>query len=151
FAKLRAELEADGVEFASDTDTECVAHLLARRLRLGGDLPDAMRAVCQQLAGAFTLLAVDAQAPGVVVGARRNSPLVVGCGATGNYLASDVSAFIQHTRDAIELGQDQVVVITPDAVTITDFLGQAVEARAYHIDWDASRAEKGGYEHFMLK
>src|SRR5690349_515640 len=86
---------------------------------------------------AHPLLAVDAREPGVVVGARRNSPLVVGCGASGNYLASDVSAFIQHTRDAIELGQDQVVVITPESVTITDFLGQPVPARAYHIDWDA--------------
>src|SRR5206468_7888364 len=85
FAKLRADLEADGVEFASDTDTECVAHLLARGLRLGDDLASAMRAVCQQLAGAFTLLAVDAQEPGVVVGARRNSPLVVGRGPAGNY------------------------------------------------------------------
>ncbi len=148
FAKLRLELEAAGVEFASDTDTECVAHLLAQE---DCALPDAMRRVCQRLEGAFTLLAVDASVPGTVVGARRNSPLVVGRGVGENYLASDVSAFIEHTREAIELGQDQVVVITPDEVVITDFAGEVVPGKDYHIDWDASAAEKGGYDHFMLK
>src|SRR5205814_568005 len=151
FAKLRAELEGKGVEFSSDTDTECTAHMLAEELANGSDLADAMRAVCRRLEGAFTLLAVDVQQPGVVVGARRNSPLVVGRGEGENYLASDVSAFIEHTREAVELGQDQVVLITPDAVTITDFLGQPATGRDFHIDWDASAAEKGGYEHFMLK
>ena len=159
FARLRAELEAAGVEFASETDTECAAHLIAAELAaLDGDVTDpaerlatAMRRVCQRLEGAFTLLAVDSQAPGAVVGARRNSPLVVGCGTGENYLASDVSAFIEHTRDAIELGQDQVVLITPDGVTITDFDGTPVEGTHFHIDWDASAAEKGGYDYFMAK
>jgi glucosamine--fructose-6-phosphate aminotransferase (isomerizing) len=148
FAKLRLELEAAGVEFASDTDTESVAHLLAAET---GSLADRMRRVCRRLEGAFTLLAVDLAEPGVVVGARRNSPLVVGRGNGENYLASDVSAFIEHTREAIELGQDQVVVITPDEVLITDFAGEVVAGKDYHIDWDASAAEKGGYDHFMLK
>jgi len=94
FAKLRAELEAAGVDFTSDTDTECVAHLLAAELAGDADLAEAMRRVCRRLAGAFTLLAVDARNPGAVVGARRNSPLVVGCSPSGNFLASDVSAFI---------------------------------------------------------
>jgi glutamine---fructose-6-phosphate transaminase (isomerizing) len=162
FARLRAELEAGGVEFASDTDTECAAHLMAAELAAldaggaghtepAGRLAEAMRRVCQRLEGAFTLLAVDSRAPGAVVGARRNSPLVVGCGSGENYLASDVSAFIEHTRDAIELGQDQVVLITPDAVTITDFDGAPVEGTRFHIDWDASAAEKGGYDYFMAK
>jgi glutamine---fructose-6-phosphate transaminase (isomerizing) len=168
FAKLRTELEAEGIAFASDTDTECVAHLLARELRdaraaehasddadaaeiAGADLAAAMRRVCRRLDGAFTLLAIDASSPGVVVGARRNSPLVVGRGDGENFLASDVSAFIEHTREAVELGQDQVVTITPDGIEITDFDGVAVEGRPYHIDWDASAAEKGGHEFFMLK
>src|SRR5947207_4306696 len=151
FAKLRNELEASGVTFASDTDTECVAHLLAAELADGTDLAEAMRRVCRRLAGAFTLLAVDARTPGAVVGARRNSPLVVGCSPDGNFLASDVSAFIEHTREAIELGQDQVVLITPDAVAITDFAGRPATGRGFHIDWDASAAEKGGYDYFMLK
>jgi glutamine---fructose-6-phosphate transaminase (isomerizing) len=148
FAKLRVDLEADGVEFTSDTDTEAVAHLLARE---EGPLADRMRRVCQRLEGAFTLLAVDVAEPDVVVGARRNSPLVVGRGIGENYLASDVAAFIEHTREAIELGQDQVVVITPDEVIITDFHGEVIAGKDYHIDWDASAAEKGGYDHFMLK
>ncbi len=169
FAKLRAQLEAEGIAFASDTDTECVAHLLARELRAevsagtapvstsgdraaaGADLATAMRRVCRQLDGAFTLLAIDADSPGVVVGARRNSPLVVGRGIGENFLASDVSAFIEHTREAVELGQDQVVTITPDSIVITDFDGFEVAGREYHIDWDASAAEKGGHEFFMLK
>jgi glutamine---fructose-6-phosphate transaminase (isomerizing) len=159
FARLRAELELSGVEFGSDTDTECVAHLLSAELTDlaagsaggAGGLAEAMRRVCRRLAGAFTLLAVDALEPGTVVGARRNSPLVVGCGSDGNYLASDVAAFIEHTRDAIELGQDQVVTITPDSVTISDFEGNPATGRDFHIDWDASAAEKGGYDHFMLK
>lgn len=160
FAKLVAELEGGGVEFVSDTDTECAAHLLAAALadlRASG-APDgprllaaAMRRVCQRLEGAFTLLAVDAGIPGAVVGARRNSPLVVGRGAGENYLASDVSAFIEHTRDAVELGQDHVVLITADTVEITDFSGALALGRDFHIDWDASAAEKGGYDYFMLK
>jgi glutamine---fructose-6-phosphate transaminase (isomerizing) len=107
--------------------------------------------VCHRLEGAFTLLAVDGRSPGVVVGARRDSPLVVGRGADGNYLASDVAAFIAHTRQATELGQDQVVTITADSVEITDFDGKEAPARDYTIDWDASAAEKGGYDYFMLK
>jgi glucosamine--fructose-6-phosphate aminotransferase (isomerizing) len=156
FARLRDELEAAGVEFASDTDTECVAHLLSAELaRPAGDgrsgLAEAMRRVCGRLQGAFTLLAIDVAEPDTVVGARRNSPLVVGRGVGENYLASDVSAFIEHTREAIELGQDQVVVITPDTVLITDFAGNEAAGKDYHVDWDASAAEKGGYDYFMLK
>jgi glutamine---fructose-6-phosphate transaminase (isomerizing) len=160
FAKLRAELEADGVEFHSDTDTECAAHLLAAaltKLRAAGEpdspqlLAAAMRAVSQRLEGAFTLLAVDAGVPGAVVGARRNSPLVVGRGKGENYLASDVSAFIEHTREAVELGQDQVVLITADDIEITDFDGTPATGKNFHIDWDVSAAEKGGYDYFMLK
>ena len=160
FAQLRTELQAEGVEFASDTDTESAAHLLERELiavRAEGDrekgqqLAEAMRRVCRRLEGAFTLLAVDADTPDVVVGARRNSPLVVGRGAGENFLASDVSAFIEHTREAVELGQDQVVLITPTSIEITDFDGAAAAGKDFHVDWDASAAEKGGYDYFMLK
>ncbi|MET3426853.1 glucosamine--fructose-6-phosphate aminotransferase (isomerizing) [Actinoplanes tereljensis] len=148
FARLRAALEADGVEFASDTDTEVVAHLLAME---NVPLPEAMRRVCLKLEGAFTLLAVAADQPDMVVGARRNSPLVVGRGDGENFLASDVTAFIDHTREAIELGQDQVVVITPSSIEIMDFAGVPTTGTDFHIDWDAAAAEKGGFDHFMLK
>ncbi|MBT8225166.1 MAG: glutamine--fructose-6-phosphate transaminase (isomerizing) [Dactylosporangium sp.] len=161
FAKLRSDLEGRGVTFLSDTDTECVAHLISAELAnvdvespespVGARLGEAMRRVCLRLEGAFTLLAVDADAPGVVVGARRNSPLVVGRGRDENFLASDVSAFIEYTREATELGQDQVVTITDDGVTIMDFLGNPADGKEFHIDWDSNAAEKGGYDYFMLK
>ncbi|GGJ99056.1 glutamine--fructose-6-phosphate aminotransferase [isomerizing] [Pilimelia anulata] len=159
FAKLRAELEGTGVEFASDTDTECAAHLLAGELAAvnaegttgPAALAEAMRRVSRRLEGAFTLLAVDTAAPDAVVGARRNSPLVVGRGDGEYFMASDVSAFIAHTREAVELGQDQVVLITPAGVEITDFDGTAATGRDYHVDWDAAAAEKAGYDYFMLK
>jgi glutamine---fructose-6-phosphate transaminase (isomerizing) len=152
FAPLRAELEARGHELSSETDTEVVAHLLEETFAgVGGDLAEAMRHVCRRLEGAFTLVAVHADAPDVVVGARRNSPLVVGVGDGENFLASDVSAFIAHTRDAIELGQDQVVELRREGVTVTDFSGGEAEVNHYHVDWDASAAEKAGYDYFMLK
>ncbi|QKW24267.1 glutamine--fructose-6-phosphate transaminase (isomerizing) [Kitasatospora sp. NA04385] len=149
FARLRADLADRGHTLRSETDTEVVAHLLAEAY--DGDLAEAMRVVCRQLDGAFTLVAVHADAPGTVVGARRNSPLVVGVGEGENFLASDVAAFIEHTREAIELGQDQVVELRPEGVTVTDFDGAPAEVREYHVDWDASAAEKGGYDYFMLK
>ncbi|WP_328300329.1 glutamine--fructose-6-phosphate transaminase (isomerizing) [Streptomyces sp. NBC_00435] len=152
FAALRAELAERGHRLESETDTEVVAHLLAERFEdAGGDLAEAMRQVCRRLDGAFTLVAVHADQPEVVVGARRNSPLVVGVGEGENFLASDVAAFIAHTRSAIELGQDQVVELRRDGVTVTNFDGSAASVRAYHVDWDASAAEKGGYDYFMLK
>ncbi|MFD8010065.1 glutamine--fructose-6-phosphate transaminase (isomerizing) [Streptomyces sp. NPDC058955] len=151
FAALREELAERGHTLLSETDTEVVAHLLAEEFSSVGDLAEAMRLVCRRLDGAFTLVAVHADQPDAVVGARRNSPLVVGVGEGENFLASDVSAFIAHTRSAIELGQDQVVELTRDGVTVTDFDGAPADVRAFHVDWDASAAEKGGYDHFMLK
>ncbi|MEV0187751.1 glutamine--fructose-6-phosphate transaminase (isomerizing) [Kitasatospora purpeofusca] len=149
FALLRAELAERGHTLRSETDTEVVAHLLGELYE--GDLAEAMRAVCRRLEGAFTLVAVHADAPDVVVGARRNSPLVVGRGEGENFLASDVSAFIAHTREAIELGQDQVVELRREGVTVTNFDGTPADVTEYHVDWDASAAEKGGYDYFMLK
>ncbi|MER7909174.1 glutamine--fructose-6-phosphate transaminase (isomerizing) [Streptomyces sp. NPDC096068] len=151
FAALRGELAERGHDLESETDTEVVAHLLAEEFSSTGDLAESMRLVCRRLDGAFTLVAVHADQPGVVVGARRNSPLVVGVGEGENFLASDVSAFIAHTRSAIELGQDQVVELTREGVAVTDFDGTPADVRSYHVDWDASAAEKGGYDHFMLK
>ena len=151
FAVLRAELEDRGHELASETDTEVVAHLLAEEFSVTADLAEAMRLVCRRLEGAFTLVAVHADEPDVVVGARRNSPLVVGVGEGEAFLASDVAAFITHTRSAIELGQDQVVELRRDGVTVTGFDGRAADVQPYHVDWDASAAEKGGYDYFMLK
>ena len=152
FAELRDALERDGVDFASETDTETVAHLVAGVLRRdGGSLADAVRTVCLQLEGAFTLVFVDREQPDVVVAARRNSPLVIGVGDGEMFLGSDVAAFIEYTREAVEMGQDQVVEIRRDSYLITDFLGNPVDGRHFHIDWDLAAAEKGGFEYFMLK
>ncbi|MFG2882268.1 glutamine--fructose-6-phosphate transaminase (isomerizing) [Streptomyces sp. NPDC048297] len=151
FAVLRAELAERGHELLSETDTEVVAHLLTEEYSRTTDLAEAMRLVCRRLEGAFTLVAVHADAPDVVVGARRNSPLVVGVGEGEAFLASDVAAFIEHTRSAVELGQDQVVELRPDGVTVTGFDGRPADVHSYRVDWDASAAEKGGYDYFMLK
>ncbi|MGJ6981289.1 glutamine--fructose-6-phosphate transaminase (isomerizing) [Aestuariimicrobium soli] len=151
FADLRSELEEQGITFASETDTEVAAQLLGVEVEKADSLGDAMRAVASRLEGAFTLVAIDTADPDRVVAARRNSPLVVGRGEGENFLASDVAAFIEHTREAIELGQDQVVEITPDEIVITDFDGGASEGKPYHVDWDLSAAEKQGYDWFMRK
>lgn len=151
FFQLRESLAEKGYEFVSQTDTETVAHLVHAQLKDSRDLPEAVRAVCRQLEGAFTIVVVDAQDPDVVVGARRNSPLVVGRGDGENFLGSDVAAFIDYTRKALELDQDQVVTIRADSIDITDFDGNPAQARPYEVDWDVDAAEKGGYDWFMLK
>nr|WP_300049980.1 glutamine--fructose-6-phosphate transaminase (isomerizing) [uncultured Nocardioides sp.] len=151
FAELRQRLESEGVEMASDTDTEVAAHLLEEQLETGVDLTVAMQNVCRGLAGAFTLVAVDSQDPDRVVAARRNSPLVVGIGEGENFLGSDVAAFIEHTREAMELDQDQVVTITREGVSVSGFDGTPAEGRRYHVDWDLSAAEKDGHDWFMRK
>jgi glutamine---fructose-6-phosphate transaminase (isomerizing) len=151
FAALRAELEAGGHELRSDTDTEVAGHLLELEVQAGHDLTAAMQRLCGRLDGAFTLVAVDAEDPDRVVAARRSSPLVVGLGEGESFLASDVAAFIEHTRSALELGQDQVVTLTRDGVSVTSFDGTPAEATPYHVDWDLSAAEKGGFDWFMRK
>lgn len=151
FVELRDELTAAGAQLLSETDTEIVAHLVSRAYDETGDLTAAMRTVARRLTGTFTLLAVHADEPGTVVGARHDSPLVVGLGKGENFLGSDVAAFIAHTRDALELGQDQVVTITADSVAVTDFAGDPVQARRYVVDWDAAAVEKGGFRSFMDK
>jgi glucosamine--fructose-6-phosphate aminotransferase (isomerizing) len=152
YSELRKELEARGHKFSSETDTESVAHLLSDlRKKHNGDLSAAMREAVKALRGSFTLLAIHGDAPEIVVGVRRNSPLVVGLGVGENFMASDVAAFIDYTKRAIELGQDEVVTMTPDSVLITDLDGKAIKPAEYLISWDASAAQKGGFTHFMLK
>ncbi|MDQ2836715.1 MAG: glutamine--fructose-6-phosphate transaminase (isomerizing) [Actinomycetota bacterium] len=152
FHELRTGLEAEGVRFSSETDTETVAHLVAAELAGGAaDLTEAVRLVCNRLQGAFTLVLLDRDHPETVVGARRNSPLVLGVGNGENFLGSDVAAFISYTKDAVELGQDQIVEISAAGFRIIDFAGEPVAGKRFTIDWDLAAAEKGGYEYFMLK
>ena len=152
YSELRIALEAKGHKFSSQTDTESVAHLLSDlRKEHNGDLTKAMRDAVKILRGSFTLLAIHADKPDEIVGVRRNSPLVVGVGKGENFMASDVSAFIEYTKQAIELGQDEVVTIDPTSVVITDLDGKTIKPKTYEISWDATAAEKGGFAHFMLK
>jgi glucosamine--fructose-6-phosphate aminotransferase (isomerizing) len=151
FHDLKQELLADGETFTSETDTEVAAIMVGRAYRQTGDLYESLRQVVGRLEGAFTLLAMHQDAPGVVVGARRNSPLVIGLGEGENFLGSDVAAFVEHTRRAAEIGQDQIVTIRPDSVTVTDFAGAPVELKEFEVSWDASAADKGGWSSFMKK
>ncbi len=152
YLELRADLQSAGHNFKSETDSEAVAHLLSdARKNNNGDLAAAMRDVCKKLRGSFTLLAIHSDEPGRIVGARRNSPLVVGVGDGENFLASDVSAFITYTKRALELGQDEIADITADSIVITDLTGKILKHNEYEITWDASAAERGGFDHFMLK
>ena len=130
-------------------------HLVSQAYRHGdtaGDFVASVLAVLRRLEGHFTLVFANADEPGTIVAARRSTPLVLGVGDGEMFVGSDVAAFIAHTRNAVELGQDQAVVITADGYRITDFHGnEDVEYREFHIDWDLAAAEKGGYEYFMLK
>ena len=151
FHALRGELLAQGATFRSETDTEVAAQLIARAYAQTGDLTEAMRQVVNRLEGAFTLLAVHADTPDVVVAARRNSPLVVGLGEGENFLGSDVAAFIGHTKQAMEVDQDQIVTITAEDVSVIGFDGAPAQGKRFEVTWDAAQAEKGGHSSFMVK
>ncbi|MCT1882047.1 glutamine--fructose-6-phosphate transaminase (isomerizing) [Corynebacterium sanguinis] len=154
FAALRAELERDGVELTSDTDSETAAHLLAKAYNEGetaGDFRASALHVLSRLEGAFTLLFVHADHPDQIIAARRSTPLMVGVGEGEMFLGSDVAAFIEHTKQAVELGHDSVVIITKDDYEILNFDGTPAEGKPFTIDWDLEAAEKGGYDSFMMK
>jgi glucosamine--fructose-6-phosphate aminotransferase (isomerizing) len=151
FYSLRAELERGGHTLASQTDTECVAHLVEAALAGGLAFPDAVRAALRRLEGSFALAVLHEGDPGVVVGAKRDLPLVAGRADGQTFVASDFAAFLDHTKDGVILEDDQVVVVTPERLEVTDLDGNPVEPYEHHVDWDLSAAEKGGYEHFMLK
>ncbi|CAO1653392.1 glutamine--fructose-6-phosphate transaminase (isomerizing) [Salinibacterium sp. NSLL150] len=151
FSELKNELLLEGETFISETDTEVAALLVGREYDKTGDLTAAMQSVVARLEGAFTLLAVHQDQPRVVVGARRNSPLVIGLGDGENFLGSDVAAFVEFTRRAVAIGQDQIVTIRPDSVDVIDFDGNPVEVEEFDIAWDASASEKGGWSSFMAK
>ncbi|SQG59232.1 glutamine--fructose-6-phosphate transaminase (isomerizing) [Corynebacterium ulcerans] len=153
FAELKSELVAQGHNFVSDTDTEVAAVLLGSILAgdAQGDLTRAIQLTCTRLEGAFTLLAIHADSPDRIVAARRNSPLVIGLGEGENFLGSDVSGFIDYTKNAVEMDNDQIVTITPNSYAITDFSGTPAEGKPFTVEWDAAAAEKGGYQFFMEK
>ena len=149
FIELRAELEAAGHVFGSETDTEAIAHLVEEAY--DGDLSAAVRTALQRAHGAYALAVIHKGEPQRVVGAKMNVPLIVGLGEDEAFLASDVAAVLAHTREVIFLEEGDVADIRPGSVTITDIVGREQERPLTHIDWDIEAAEKGGYEHYMLK
>lgn len=151
FAELKAELLAEGTSFASETDSEVAAHLVAREFEKTGDLTKAFASVVVRLHGAFTILVIHEDQPDVVLAARRNAPLVIGLGDGENFLGSDVAAFVEHTKRAISVGQDEIVILRKDSVEVRGFDGRLVEPEEFTVDWDASAASKGGWSSFMAK
>jgi glucosamine--fructose-6-phosphate aminotransferase (isomerizing) len=151
FAELKAELIASGTKFASETDSEVAAHLIANAYERTGDLIAAFTEVVNRLHGAFTILVIDQDQPDVVVAARRNAPLVIGLGQHENFLGSDVAAFVEHTKRAIAVGQDQIVILRAESVEVLGFDGKPAETEEFEVDWDASAASKGGWPSFMAK
>src|SRR3989475_1069525 len=149
FAELRDELKAKGHTFRSQTDTETAVHLIEEAYK--GNLADAVRATAKRIHGTYAILAVHADEPDTVVAARNFSPLVVGLGTDENYLASDVPALLKHTDKVLYIMDREVVVLTPSSVSITDLDGGAIAREPQRISWTLEDAERGGFEHFMLK
>jgi glutamine---fructose-6-phosphate transaminase (isomerizing) len=151
FSELKQELLASGTKFASETDSEVAAHLIAKEYELSKDLVQAFGKVVNRLHGAFTILVIHEDFPDLILAARKNAPLVIGIGEGENFLGSDVAAFVEHTKRAISVGQDEIVILRPSGVEIQGFDGHKVDSKEFTIDWDASQASKGGWPSFMAK
>jgi glucosamine--fructose-6-phosphate aminotransferase (isomerizing) len=151
FSELKQELLDAGTSFASETDSEVAAHLIAKEYEASKDLVSAFGKVVNRLHGAFTILVIHEDFPDLILAARKNSPLVIGIGEGENFLGSDVAAFVEHTKRAISVGQDEIVILRPSGVEIQGFDGHKVDSKEFTIDWDASQASKGGWPSFMAK
>src|ERR1700719_1124037 len=149
FAELKAELQAKGHEFTSETDTEVVPHLIEANYK--GDFLAAVRAALKRIHGAYALAMFSTDDPELLIGARLNAPLVVGLGDHAYYIASDITAIIPYTKRVLVLGEGEVAAVTPLGAEVSSLDGVTVEPKLVHVDWDVSQAQKGGYEHFMLK
>jgi glutamine---fructose-6-phosphate transaminase (isomerizing) len=151
FSELKQELLDAGTSFASETDSEVAAHLIAKEYEDSKDLVKAFGKVVNRLHGAFTILVIHEDFPDLILAARKNAPLVIGIGEGENFLGSDVAAFVEHTKRAISVGQDEIVILRPSGVEIQGFDGHKVDSKEFTIDWDASQASKGGWPSFMAK
>ena len=149
YIALKQWLTGEGVSFVSETDTEVVAHLVNHFY--SGDLLEAVMAAVEKLEGSYALGVVSDKHPDMMIAVRKDSPLVLGIGDGENMIASDIPALLAYTRDVYFLEDKEIAVLTRDGITIYDELGQPQQRDSYHVDWDVSQAEKGGYEHFMIK
>src|SRR3954453_6324949 len=151
YMELKQELLAQGAEFTSETDVEVMAHLIARELDETGDLVEAVRVAYNRLRGHYAFVALAADEPGLLVGARKECPLIVGRGDGEQFVASGIPAFLAHTRRVQYIEDDEIVVARPEGVEFLSAAGEHFERETHQIDWDADAAEKGGFETFMLK
>jgi glucosamine--fructose-6-phosphate aminotransferase (isomerizing) len=149
FAELKAELQAAGHEFTSDTDSEVVPHLIEANYK--GDFLAAVRAALRRIRGAYALAMFTTDDPELLIGARLNAPLVVGLGEGEYYIASDITAIIPYTKRVLVLGEGEVAAVTPLGAEVSTLDGVSVKPKLIHVDWDVSQAQKGGFAHFMLK
>ncbi len=149
YLELRGELEREGVSFRSNTDTEVIAHLIAKSYR--GDLLEAVLEVVKKLRGAFAFAVITVHEPGRIIGVKQGSPLVVGISEGENFLASDIPAILPYTRRVITLSDGEIADLTPEGVNIYDFNGNPITKDITIVPWDLISAEKAGFKHFMLK
>jgi glutamine---fructose-6-phosphate transaminase (isomerizing) len=151
FRRLRARLEADGHSLVSDTDTECIAHLVEERMREGAGLTEAVGRAVRDLEGAYALVVCAFDEPETLVGVKVASPLIVGLGEGETLLASDIPAVLERTSTVIPIDERQIVTITREGAAVTDLEGHRIEPAPFHVDWDVARAQKSGFDDFMLK
>lgn len=149
YLPIKEELIKKGYEFKSETDTEVVAHLLADLY--DGDFEGTVRRVLQRIEGSYSLVFLCADDPSRIICTKKDNPLVIGLGKGENFIASDIPAIINHTRDTFIMNDGEVAVVTKDSVRVSDLAGNLINKKVYHVTWNAEAAEKGGFEHFMLK
>ena len=151
YTELKEQLLAEGAEYTSETDVEVIAHMIAGELDEGADLTEAVRRTYNRLRGHYALVAVAAEEPGVIVGARKECPLIVGRGDGEQFLGSAIPAFLNYTRDVQLIENGEIVTVRADGVEFTTAAGEPVERSIERVEWDAEEAEKGGFETYMLK
>jgi len=152
YVELKHDLERKGHEFVTETDTEIIAHAIEEELKNGAsDLTEAFRRMLPRLRGIYALVAISADDPQVLVGARLGPPLVVGLGQGEYFLASDIPAILSHTKDVVFMGDGEIVIVRPEGPTFQDLEGRSIDKKPTRVPWDPIMAEKGGYKHFMLK